>query len=57
MTVHVCLIQEKLRMESLRCRTYTRQRLRERVIEVEEMEMRVVEARKQLAAITNENER
>ncbi len=44
-------------MESLRCRTYTRQRLRERVIEVEEMEMRVVEARKQLAAITNENER
>ncbi|XP_064403588.1 227 kDa spindle- and centromere-associated protein-like isoform X2 [Halichondria panicea] len=51
------LPQEKLRMESLRCRTYTRQRLRERVIEVEEMEMRVVEARKQLAAITNENER
>lgn len=49
--------QEKFRIDSLRCRAYTRQRLRERVVEVEDMEKRVAEAKKQLTAITNENQR
>ncbi len=44
-------------MDSLRCRAYTRRHLREREIEVEEMEKKVAEAKKQLVAITNENKR
>ncbi len=44
-------------MATLRCRAYTRQHLLEREVEVEEMEKRVAEAKKKIAAITNENER
>ena len=50
-------MQDKLRMETLRCRAYTRQRLREQGREVEGMERRVLDARQQLTAINRENER
>lgn len=55
--VYSPVLQEKLRMESLRCRAYTRRHIHEREVEVGEMEKRVAEAKKQLAAIINENER
>lgn len=51
------ILQDKLRMETLRCRAYTRQHLREQGREVEEVERRVLDARQQLTAINRENER
>ena len=51
------ILQDKLRMETLRCRAYTRQRLREQGREVEEMEGRVLDAQQQLTAVNRENRR
>ena len=51
------ILQDKLRMETLHCRAYTRQHLREQGREVEGMERRVLDARQQLTAINRENER
>ena len=51
------ILQDKLRMETLRCRAYTRQRLKERGKEVEGMERRVLDASQQLTAINRENKR
>lgn len=44
-------------MDTLRCRAYTRQQLRERVKEVEGMEKQVVEATQKTLVIDGENKR
>lgn len=49
--------QEKLKMDCLRCRAYTRQRLRKQDKGVEEMEKQVVEATKKLSVINGENKK
>ena len=54
---YLSILQDKLRMETLRCRAYTRQRLREEGREVEEMESRVLDAQQQLTAVNRENRR
>ena len=44
-------------MDSLRCRTYTRLRLREQSNHVNDIEKEVVEARQKLSAIDRENKK
>ena len=44
-------------MDTLRCRAYTRQHLKEQGKQVESMEGRVLSAHQQLTAITRENMR
>lgn len=49
--------QDKLRMDTLRCRAYTRQRLKEQETDVKETEVKVLDSHQQLLAVTNENRR
>ena len=44
-------------MDTLRCRTYTRQRLRKEAEEVGAMEERFLAGHQQLLAVTRENKR
>lgn len=44
-------------MDTLRCRAYTRQRVRQQCEEVGSLEERVVEAHQKILAINNENKR
>ena len=44
-------------MDTLRCRAYTRQRVRQQCEEVGNLEERVMEAHQKILAINNENKR
>ena len=44
-------------MDTLRCRAYTRQRVRQQCEEVGSLEERVMEAHQKILAINNENKR
>lgn len=50
-------LQEKLKMDTLRCRAYTRQRVWQYTREVDKIEKQVVEVTQKLTAIDNENRR
>lgn len=49
--------QDKLRLATLRQRTYTRQKLREQMKDIEGIEQQVVLAYQQLTAVNRENKK
>lgn len=53
----MCIFQDKLRLATLRQRTYTREKLREQMKEVEGIEQQVVLAYQQLTAVDKENKK
>ena len=54
---HCFIVQEKLKMDTLRCRAYTRQKVIQRTKQVDRLEKQVTEATQKINAVSEENKR